>query len=63
MELTTPGSAVRHLSAVRHVTDWVKQPSKKTFECNYFDFLPVVQEAMFFNVFFPFSAIMFFWLI
>ena len=56
MELATPGSAVRHLSAVRHVTDCVKQPGMETFECNYFDFLPVVQEAMFFKVFSIFSS-------
>ena len=27
IELTTPGSAVRHLSAVRHVTDYAMRPS------------------------------------
>ena len=45
IELATPGS--EHVSAVRHVTDCVKRPSKETFECNYLEYLPVVQEAMF----------------
>ena len=55
MELATPGSAVRH------ITDCVKRPGKETFECNYFEFLPVVQEAMFFKGF-PFSALVSIWL-
>ena len=38
IELVTPGSAVRHASVVKHVTDYATQPGlKKKYEIHVYD--------------------------